>query len=71
MPRRTRSWACFGTVSHKLAEDEEDESELIAHGHDHILKEDAKLWTPALIGKTAALTIAALSWGLVNFGLLL
>ena len=30
-----------------------------------------KLWTPALIGKTAALTIAALSWGLINFGLLL
>jgi MFS transporter, putative metabolite:H+ symporter len=63
--------ARFGTVTHKLAEDEEDESELIAHGHGHILEEEAKLWTPALIGKTAALTIAALSWGLINFGLLL
>ena len=30
-----------------------------------------RLWTPELIGKTAALTIAALSWGLINFGLLL
>ena len=63
--------ARFGTVSHKLAEGEEDESELLAHGHDHILEEEAELWTPALIGKTAALTIAALSWGLINFGLLL
>jgi len=63
--------ARFGTVSHRLAEGEEDESELIAHGHHHILEEEAKLWTPALIGKTAALTIAALSWGLINFGLLL
>ena len=63
--------ARFGTVSHRLAEGEEDESELLAHGHDHILEEEAELWTPALIGKTAALTIAALSWGLINFGLLL
>ena len=61
----------FGTVTHKLSEGEEDESELFAHGHDHILEEEAKLWTPMLIGKTAALTIAALSWGLINFGLLL
>jgi len=29
------------------------------------------LWTPALRGRTAALTTIALSWGLVNFGLLL
>ena len=61
--------ARFGTVSHKLTEGEPDESELIAHGHDHLLEEEAKLWTPALIGKTAALTIAALAWGLINFGL--
>jgi MFS transporter, putative metabolite:H+ symporter len=32
---------------------------------------DLQLWTPDLIGKTAALSIAALSWGLINFGLLL
>src|SRR5437899_2532082 len=61
----------FGTVTHKLSEGDEDQSELFAHGHDHILEEEAKLWTPMLIGKTAALTIAALSWGLINFGLLL
>jgi putative MFS transporter len=63
--------ARFGTVTHKLAEGETDESELLAHGHDHLLQEEAQLWTPALIGKTAALTIIALSWGLINFGLLL
>ena len=62
----------FGTVSHKLAEGEEDESELISHGHHHHPpQQETKLWTPELIGKTAALTIAALSWGLINFGLLL
>jgi putative MFS transporter len=64
----------FGTVSHELAEDEEDETQLISHGHHHTpgeVAEEAKLWTPELIGKTAALTIAALSWGLINFGLLL
>jgi putative MFS transporter len=31
----------------------------------------AGLWTPGLIGRTAALSIAAIAWGLVNFGLLL
>ncbi|MDQ6655770.1 MAG: MFS transporter, partial [Verrucomicrobiota bacterium] len=31
----------------------------------------ASLWTGAVIGKTAALTVAAVAWGLVNFGLLL
>jgi putative MFS transporter len=61
----------FGMVTHKLSQNEEDESDLFAHGHDHIVEEEAKLWTPMLIGKTAALTIAALSWGLINFGLLL
>lgn len=65
----------FGTVSRKLPEGEEDENELITHSHNpHILEvaaEEAKLWTPELIGKTSALTIAALAWGLINFGLLL
>jgi len=63
--------ARFGTVTHKLADGEADESELLAHGHEHLLQEEAQLWTPALIGKTAALTIIALSWGFINFGLLL
>jgi putative MFS transporter len=63
--------ARFGTVSHTLAKDEVDETELISHAHGHLLEEETKLWTGALIGKTAALTIAALAWGLINFGLLL
>lgn len=64
----------FGTVTRKLEEDEIDESELISHSHKHDEPhpgEKEKLWTPALMGKTAALTIAALSWGLINFGILL
>jgi putative MFS transporter len=31
----------------------------------------AQLWTRSLVGKTAALSIAAVAWGLINFGLLL
>src|SRR6266581_6722284 len=66
--------ARFGTVSHQLTKEEVDETEVIGHSHQHPaddLMPDAKLWTPRLIGKTAALTIAALGWGLINFGLLL
>ena len=64
----------FGTVSHELAAGEEDATEVIGHSHEHPtadLLPPPKLWTPALIGKTAALTIAATAWGLINFGLLL
>ena len=66
--------ARFGTVSHQLTKEEVDETEVIGHSHQHPADDlipDAKLWTPRLIGKTAALTIAALGWGLINFGLLL
>src|SRR5207245_3462378 len=64
----------FGTVSHQLTKEEVDETEVIGHSHQHPADDlipDAKLWTPSIIGKTAALTIAALGWGLINFGLLL
>ena len=66
--------ARFGTISHRLVEGEEDQTEVIGHSHCHPaddLLPEPKLWTPKLIGKTAALTIAALAWGLINFGLLL
>lgn len=66
--------ARFGTVSHQLSEGEIDQTEIIAHNHQHPTEDilpEPKLWTPALIGKTAALTIAAVAWGLINFGLLL
>jgi MFS transporter, putative metabolite:H+ symporter len=65
--------ARFGTVRHEL-EGEEDHSEVVSLGHHHTLDDpmpEARLWTPELIGKTAALTLAALAWGLINFGLLL
>ena len=61
----------FGTVSHKLGENEEDVDDTFAHHHTKQDGTEPKLWTPGLIGKTAALTIAALAWGLINFGLLL
>lgn len=67
--------AQFGTVSHTLTEGEEDETEVIGHshhlGHAQSHESPEKLWTPSLLGKTAALTTAALAWGLINFGLLL
>jgi putative MFS transporter len=64
----------FGTVSHELRPDEKDEAEVIAHSHQHPSQDllpAPKLWTPTLIGKSIALTIAAIAWGLINFGLLL
>jgi putative MFS transporter len=62
--------ARFGAVSRRLGKDEEDPTELIGHGHP-LVADRHRLWTPALIGRTAALSIAAIAWGLVNFGLLL
>ncbi len=63
--------ARFGTQSHQLADNEEDTDDTFAHHHAKHDGTEPKLWTPGLIGKTAALTIAALAWGLINFGLLL
>jgi len=61
----------FGTQSHTLKANEEDTDDTFAHHHAKHDGSEPKLWTPGLIGKTAALTILALSWGLINFGLLL
>jgi putative MFS transporter len=66
--------ARFGAVSRRLAEDEDDPSEVIGHGHPHAAGPPTgqpRMWTPGLIGRTAALSIAAIGWGLINFGLLL
>ncbi|MEO5754997.1 MAG: MFS transporter [Chthoniobacterales bacterium] len=65
--------ARFGTVSRRLPEGEEGAAEVMAHTHNAPIENApaGKLWTPRLLGKTAALTIAALAWGLINFGLLL
>jgi len=62
--------ARFGTVTHELAKGEEDAADVLDHpllGHEP----EATLWTASLIGKTAALSLAAIAWGLTNFGLLL
>ena len=61
--------ARFGTRSHTLGEGEEDTDDVFSHGHHN--GPQPKLWTAGLVGKTAALSIAAISWGLINFGLLL
>ncbi len=63
--------ARFGTQSHTLAAGEEDTDDTFAHHHAKHDGSEPKLWTGGLIGKTSALTILALSWGLINFGLLL
>jgi putative MFS transporter len=67
-----RIMARFGTRSHRLAEGEEDDVEVFVHPHaEPGSGAEPKLWTAGLIGKTAALSTAALSWGFINFGLLL
>ncbi len=61
--------ARFGTRSHQHGEEEEDVDFAAVHarGASH----PGGLWQRGLRGRTAALTILALGWGLVNFGLLL
>jgi putative MFS transporter len=61
--------ARFGTRSSVLGDGEEDPEDVFVHGHHD--GPQPKLWTAGLIGKTAALSIAAIAWGLINFGLLL
>lgn len=67
--------AQYGIRSRQLDEHEEDPVEVIGDDNLHHVARDQtpqpSLWTPELIGKTAALVIAAISWGLINFGLLL
>ena len=68
-----RVMAKFGTISARKIQDEEGMRFPRRWRTRTTARRDRapKLWTPELIGKTAALTIAALSWGLINFGLLL
>lgn len=61
--------ARFGTVSHRVAGDEEEDVDftphhIAAHPHEHL--SDRRY-----LAKTVALSFVALSWGLINFGLLL
>lgn len=61
----------FGTRTLPLDEGKAKDTSPLLRCMDASLKQGTRFWTAALIGKTAALTIAALSWGLINFGLLL
>jgi len=61
--------ARFGAHSRALSEDEDDPAEVFVHASHHV--HPPKLWTPALVGRTLALSVAAVAWGFVNFGLLL
>jgi len=64
----------FGMVSRDLAPSEEDADEtdsLLPH-HSAVHHTPApSIWTAGMIGKTVALSLAAVAWGLINFGLLL
>lgn len=60
--------ARFGTTSHRLAATEE---ELDFMPHHSAPQPSGSLMGHHYIGKTAALSIAAIAWGLINFGLLL
>jgi len=64
-----RVMARFGTRRYTLGENEEDDADVFEHHHHE--GPEPKLWTRGLIGKTAALSTAAIAWGFINFGLLL
>jgi putative MFS transporter len=64
----------FGAVSRTLRDDEVDPTEVIGQGHPLDAVHHGpypKLWTSGMIGRTAALSMAGIAWGLINFGLLL
>jgi putative MFS transporter len=66
----SRIMARFGTVTRKTSEPEADpvtalDAAALAHST------PAGLLTGSLMGKTVALSIVAVAWGLINFGLLL
>jgi MFS transporter, putative metabolite:H+ symporter len=60
--------AKFGTQSHELVDDEE---ELDFIPHHSAPAPSGSLADRQFVGKTAALSIVAIAWGLINFGLLL
>ena len=65
--------ARFGTRSHAHGAEEEDVDFAPVHAGAGAQPGGTRrgIWQPGLRGRTAALTILALGWGLINFGLLL
>jgi MFS transporter, putative metabolite:H+ symporter len=59
----------FGTRSHQHGVEEDDVD--FAPVHLDRAEHPGGIWAPGFRGKSAALTILSLGWGLVNFGLLL
>jgi MFS transporter, putative metabolite:H+ symporter len=58
----------FGSISHDVAPDEEEVDFTLHPGAPH---PQGSLLGLDYVGKTAALSIVAIAWGLINFGLLL
>ena len=63
--------ARFGTASYELLDGAPDDADLFDHASPVDAGADASPWTAGLLGRTVALSIAAIAWGLINFGLLL
>ena len=65
--------ARFGTRTYRLSDPAADEGDIL----NHPLRSrappaaTASLWSRSLVGRTVALSIGAIAWGLINFGLLL
>jgi putative MFS transporter len=66
-----RVMARFGTRSYELKPTEVDDAAMLDHPFDHDPPARGPRWDARLIGRTVALSVAAIAWGLVNFGLLL
>ena len=69
-----RIMARFGTRTYTLQDAREDEADILSHAYERFGPKSASrgsLWSMALVGQTIALSIGAIAWGLVNFGLLL
>ena len=67
--------ARFGTRSFALQDPGEDEADILSHPLEHPEKTHGasrgSLWSLALIGRSIALSVGSIAWGLINFGLLL
>lgn len=66
-----RVMARFGSRSYQLDEGEVDDASILDHSFDVDPPVRGPRWSAGLIGRTVALSIAAVAWGLINFGLLL
>jgi MFS transporter, putative metabolite:H+ symporter len=70
-----RVMARFGTRSYPSQDPAEDEGDILNHPLAKATSarsaSPVSLWSPHLMGRTVALSVGAVAWGLINFGLLL